>query len=377
MVGLSALFLTIVYIGAIFLRKKFSSILHGLVGVNGSHSDQMASATGRLAKRMLLDMGLDALPILGPILGHRKREGGGENGLSMKDELKLWWKSRRGGKGGPAGGDIESQPPTRKPDAGEHPGKPESSDFGAVEETGDRPVFIYADRGSAAPDEGVPPESQDEVMKALWNDSGAPPAGGSFALPVGEREMVGSPVEQEAAVIKENGRSSAQQFRASKPSDYYKKEEGGAAPLRPSEAAPNARALSAADRADLFQSGDGQSAGRAGGFVSPTSGAESYRSNQSAVPYSERKAPEHSWAESAAQTSKRGAAVRAAQASEQKRAEIPHFPRQVAAHKAKQESPQRKTISTEEAENASSSRSERLGGKTAESEIPARESGGR
>lgn len=168
MVGLASLFLTIIYIGAIFLRKKFSSALASFIGVSSGHSHQMSAATGRLARRMLLDIGLDALPLIGPILGGRRRRSeSGESGLSTMDEIKLWWKSRRGGKSGPVyDRSIEGRPPVGRPDA-ENPnsgdvGGPSSPEtntrFNGRTERDDRPVFVYADRKSAAPEEGTPPE---------------------------------------------------------------------------------------------------------------------------------------------------------------------------------------------------------------------------
>lgn len=168
MVGLAGLFLTIIYIGAIFLRKKFSSALTSIIGVSNEHSHQLSAAAGRLARRMLLDMGLDALPLIGPILGHRRKTESGESGPSTMDEIKLWWKSRRGGRSGPVSDQsVESLPPVGGPDAekpntggpSSSPGVPEiNARFNGRAGRDDQPVFVYADRGSVAPEEGVPSE---------------------------------------------------------------------------------------------------------------------------------------------------------------------------------------------------------------------------
>lgn len=214
MVGLASLFLTIIYIGAIFLRKKFISVLTSAVGTGdeqGHQSALLAYLTRRLAWQVLFDIGLDALPIIGPLLGRRRRRhaSGEGGGFSAMDEVKLWWKSRRSDRGEPVyDQSVESHPPiegpgAEKPNAGNlpPPSPPEAPEIRARFDRGagreDQPVFVYTDRGRFAPEEGTLPEParfhgsfspkgemssepSGSVSRSFTSEEGAPPEPAHF-----------------------------------------------------------------------------------------------------------------------------------------------------------------------------------------------------
>lgn len=366
MIGLSALFLTIIYIGAIFVRKKFSSAAFSLIGGGEGHSNQLASATRRIARRMLFDLGLDFLPFIG---GHRRKGGSGSegrNGLSATDEIKLWWKSRRYRGDLSDGVDIEGRPPAEKPVVNTSPDRPSDGWRSSAEmEDGDQPVFVYTDRRGAAPEEGAPPEPQSETARKEagvapgvqslptdWKNSenGCGLDCSSGSSQVGRKTPEASPVRrQETMTRRESGQRAAPQLqRTSKLSDFYKNEEADSASFSgPREARPAESGPSGPNGAGLPPNSDRMKADKMGGGVGDFgSSAQDVRSPypESASSHPDRGTPEP------------GAAKREAPMSQREFQQG----KQSANRQRFRQSSYEKNAATEEAEDASSSRSREI-----------------